>query len=568
MNVDIPEPGSGTREFPERLGRYRLIRRISRGGMAQVYEAKRESLAGVAPRVALKVILPEHALDENFRDLFINEARVGSQLQHPNLVQIQDFDQQGDLYYLVMEYVEGVTLRRILSLAKRNKLLLSQAVIAELGRQICEGLHYAHTARGEDGTARHLVHRDIKPGNIILNPQGVVKVLDFGISKVLDAANGTDGVKGTWGYMSPEQAVGKPVTGAADQFGVAAVLYELAQLDRLYGQTDPKKIRELMNRDEGARRAAQLAGRNRDLGPVLMRALQRDASARYPTAIGMARALSKLVGDPVLMREKLVEIQGTYARLDKVRGTKPDTVRSASTFSRSESRSDPRPYKGGIPVSVGNVHRPLGPGEIDPGARPPAKRGTDLRSTLTLALLGVALCVLALVWMRVVPEGVDPAPQAVQDLPPQTLRARPDPVPEPVPRTQVPDNPAAKAKDVSRPVPAPVPERPARKQRPKAVVPVSTPTPAPIRTVPPVEAAAPELDSGRVTISSLPRSLVTIDGTVLRYTPLLSYALPAGRHMVVLETEDHRRIQFRLDVEAGDDLRRVWDFDKSLWRDP
>ena len=106
MNVDISVPESEPREFPERLGRYRLIRRISRGGMAQVYEARRESLAGVAPRVALKVILPEHALDENFRHLFINEAQVGSQLQHPNLVQIQDFDQQEDLFYLVMEYVE------------------------------------------------------------------------------------------------------------------------------------------------------------------------------------------------------------------------------------------------------------------------------------------------------------------------------------------------------------------------------------------------------------------------------------------------------------------------------
>jgi len=556
MNVDIPGAGSDTRDFPERLGRYRLIRRISRGGMAQVYEAKRESLAGVAPRVALKVILPEHALDENFRDLFINEARVGSQLQHPNLVQIQDFDQQGDLYYLVMEYVEGVTLRRILSLAKRNRLLLSQAAIAELGRQICEGLHYAHTARGEDGAARHLVHRDIKPGNIILNPQGVVKVLDFGISKVLDAANGTDGVKGTWGYMSPEQAVGKPVTGAADQFGVAAVLYELAQLERLYGQTEPKKIRELMNRDEGALRAAQLAGRNRDLGPVLMRALQRDASARYPTAIGMARALSKLVGDPVLMREKLVEIHGTYARLDKVRGAKPDPVRSASTFSRPE----PQPYKGGIPVAVGNVHRPLGPGEIDPGARPSARRGTDLRSTLTLALLGVALCVLALVWMRMVPQGEEPVPQVVQDLPPQTIRAQPEQVPEA--RAEVPDKPAVEAE------PEPEPAPPKKKPRVRAVVPAPTPAPAPLRTPPPVEAAAPELDSGRVTISSLPKSRVTIDGTVLRYTPLLSYTLPAGRHMVVLETEDHRRIQFRLDVEAGDDLRRVWDFDQSLWRDP
>jgi serine/threonine-protein kinase len=363
--------------------------------------------------------------------------------------------------------------------------------------------------------------------------------------------------------MSPEQASGKPVTGAADQFGVAAVLYELAQLERLYGPTDPKKIRELMSRDEGARRAAQLSGRNRDLGPVLMRALQRDAAARYPTAIGMARALSKLVGDPVLMREKLVEIHGTYARLDKVRGNKPDPVRSASTFSRSESRSEPQPYKGGIPVSVGNVHRPLGPGEIDPGARPSAKRGDNLRSTLNLAVLGVALCVLAFVGLRMVPRGDDLAPQAVQEIPAQTIRARPEvePVPE-TPKSETPDTrtPAVEAR------PVPVPEKPARKPRPPVATPA--PTPSPLRTPSPVEAAAPELDSGRVTISSLPRSLVTIDGTVLRYTPLLSYTLPAGRHMVVLETDDHRRIQFRLDVAAGDDLRRVWDFDQSLWRDP
>ena len=170
MSVELSGLEAGGRDFPERLGRYRLVRRISRGGMAQVYEARRESLAGVAPREALKGILPEHAEDENFRDLFINEARVGSQLQHPNLVQIQDFDQQGDLYYLVMEYVEGVTLRRMLSLSKRNGLALSQAVIAEMGRQLCEGLHYAHTARAEDGTPRHLVHRDIKPASPLPAP--------------------------------------------------------------------------------------------------------------------------------------------------------------------------------------------------------------------------------------------------------------------------------------------------------------------------------------------------------------------------------------------------------------
>ena len=107
MAVGVGEHGDGEEKFPETLGRYRLVRRISTGGMAQVFEARRESLAGVAPRVAIKVILPEHAQDMNFQRLFVNEARIGSQLQHPNLVQIQDFEREKERFYLVMEYVEG-----------------------------------------------------------------------------------------------------------------------------------------------------------------------------------------------------------------------------------------------------------------------------------------------------------------------------------------------------------------------------------------------------------------------------------------------------------------------------
>src|SRR6186713_3301022 len=98
---------------PERLGRYRLVRPLSTGGMAHVFEGRRESLAGVAPRVAIKVILPEYAKDDGFQKLFRNEAVVGSQLHHQNIVQIQDFDFADGRLYLVMEYVDGITLRRV-----------------------------------------------------------------------------------------------------------------------------------------------------------------------------------------------------------------------------------------------------------------------------------------------------------------------------------------------------------------------------------------------------------------------------------------------------------------------
>ena len=186
MSEAVPVLPDGT---PERLGRYRLVRPLSTGGMARVFEARRESIAGVSPKVAIKVILPDFATDESFRALFVQEARVGSVLHHQNLVQIQDFDREGKLYYLVMEYVEGFTLRRAISLCKRQGMAPILPVIADIGRQICDGLHHAHTAAVEDGRPLQLIHRDVKPANLFLvhGEEGAdrfVKVLDFGISKV------------------------------------------------------------------------------------------------------------------------------------------------------------------------------------------------------------------------------------------------------------------------------------------------------------------------------------------------------------------------------------------------
>jgi len=229
MNTEpTPIPRQLADGTPERLGRYRLVRPISTGGMARVFEARRESLAGVNPRVAIKVILPDFADNRPFQDLFVHEARIGSMLQHQNVVQIQDFDCQDGLYYLVMEFVDGITLRRVVSLCRRHGVPVPLDVIAEIGRQVCDGLAHAHAAEADDGAPLNLVHRDIKPSNLMLNPQGVVKLLDFGISKGWSRPEHKGAVRGTWGYMSPEQAEGETVAASADLFGLAAVLYELA----------------------------------------------------------------------------------------------------------------------------------------------------------------------------------------------------------------------------------------------------------------------------------------------------------------------------------------------------
>ncbi|MEZ4240009.1 MAG: serine/threonine-protein kinase [Myxococcota bacterium] len=301
-----------------RIGRYRLVRPLSKGGMALVYEGRRESLAGVSPRVAIKLILPEHASSETYKELFINEARLGASMQHQNLVQIQDFDCEGDTWFLVMEYVEGLTLRRLITLSEHTRSPIPMGVIAEIGRQACDGLHFAHTARDERGRPLHLVHRDVKPSNLILNPHGVVKVLDFGISKGRLREERKGSVKGTWGYMAPEQAVGADVGPTADVFGLAVVLYEMASLRPMFVDQGKDEIRRLLKDDHAARMAATLDGLA--YGPligILVRALQRDPAARFEDAASFGRALADLLPDPVTTRDEVMRLHDRLDALDR-----------------------------------------------------------------------------------------------------------------------------------------------------------------------------------------------------------------------------------------------------------
>jgi eukaryotic-like serine/threonine-protein kinase len=407
----MPQPGEGSLlpdGTPQRLGRYRLVRPISTGGMARVFEARRESLAGVAPKVAVKVILPDFAREASFRELFVNEARIGSLLHHQNLVQIQDFDCEQDRFYLVMEYVDGVTLRRAMSLSRRHGLVASLTVLGEIGRQICDGLDYAHAAVAEDGQPLRLVHRDIKPSNLMLTPQGTVKVLDFGISKALISTERKGAVRGTWGYMAPEQADGAETGPAADLFGVAAVLYELAAQEPLLPEKDPGVVRDLLTRDEAARRAARLGGPYGPLAGVLVRALQRDPSARFASASAMGRALAALVPDPVSAREQLVHYQASIVALDQGVSPPVGRHRSASTLAPPSSGTAPSVGSSGpvgsghpigLPVAVGDRRRPQPVGGIRldqerpvPASRPKAG-GTGWRTALGALFVAVALAI-------------------------------------------------------------------------------------------------------------------------------------------------------------------------------
>lgn len=291
----------------DKIGRFEILRPHSRGGMAEVWEARRVGVGGVSARVAIKRIRPEHAEEKAYKELFVNEACLSAQMRHQNLISVQEFIEHDGDQLLVMEYIEGITLRQILSTAAKYDQRIPLGVIVELGRQAAMGLHHAHNTIGASGKPLELVHRDIKPSNLILTQSGCLKVLDFGVSKGRRMKERKGAVRGTWGYMSPEQSRGREVGPSADVYGLGLVLTELATLTSMFKGRVPDEIKKLLVNDHPARMATQLDPGYAKLIGVLVRALQRDPAARYQDAASFGQDLAALIPDTMKMKSELAE---------------------------------------------------------------------------------------------------------------------------------------------------------------------------------------------------------------------------------------------------------------------
>jgi serine/threonine protein kinase len=213
----------------ERIGRYEVLRKIATGGMAELFLAKQVGMEGFEKVVAIKRILAHLAYDEEFINMFRDEARIVAKLSHPNIVQIYDLGKSDDTYFIAMEYIPGRNLSSVAKKAKAKGVPLPPEYIARCIAQACEGLYYAHTRQDIDGMPLKIVHRDVSPQNIILAFSGGVKLVDFGIAKAATKiAHTRAGVlKGKYAYMSPEQIRGDEVDARSDLFAVGIVLYEL-----------------------------------------------------------------------------------------------------------------------------------------------------------------------------------------------------------------------------------------------------------------------------------------------------------------------------------------------------
>ena len=220
---------------PARLGRYELLARLATGGMGEVFLARLEGAAGFEKLYAIKRVLPHLATDERFRKMLVTEAQIASRMAHPNICQVYELGETGGQLYIVMEYLEGVTLLQLLRRASRDRRPLELGFVASVIGQVCDALQYAHDLRDRDKTSLGIVHRDVSPANVFVCESGVAKVLDFGIAKVKDTANTqTDSVKGKFAYMAPEQLKGKQLTRRVDVFALGVVTFEALALRRLF----------------------------------------------------------------------------------------------------------------------------------------------------------------------------------------------------------------------------------------------------------------------------------------------------------------------------------------------
>ncbi|MBX3160886.1 MAG: protein kinase [Deltaproteobacteria bacterium] len=222
--------------LPQVFGRYLLVQRLSRGGMGEIFLAK-HGLAGFEKLAVIKKVLPHLAADEQFISRFVDEAQVAIKLQHVNVAQVFEVGRVGDEYFLALEYVEGRDLRRTLALLGHKKTRLPVDLALFIGRELANGLAYAHRRTGPDGSSLNLVHCDISPPNVLVSFEGETKVIDFGIAKSAIRGTATDPKMGfgKFGYMAPEQLIrGGIVDHRTDIYAAGVVLYELLTGQRLY----------------------------------------------------------------------------------------------------------------------------------------------------------------------------------------------------------------------------------------------------------------------------------------------------------------------------------------------
>ncbi len=366
---DSPLPAS-------HVGPYELLRRIGKGGMAEVFLARRSGIEGFQHECVVKTILPRYADDPDFVEMFFDEARITVELQHPNVVRVFDLDRDGDLVYLAMEYVEGMDVLSLLVECEERGLTIPYAAVLFLVTETLKGLHYAHNATDKLQRPLGLIHRDISPGNIMLGLSGAVKLGDFGVAKAAISKRSEEKgmLVGKLRYFAPELLERGEFSPASDIFALGACTFEMLSMEPLFPPAqNAAEQQRLMRTWEPERSLERHLGFPDGVDHILLRALAKDPAERYPSALEFLEDVTDLahesqirLGDMAMthflagMRRKIAEGQG-----------------EGSQRFREESRQEQAP---GISTAVRNQAR------LRAARRTAALRRRDHRTGLAEAL--------------------------------------------------------------------------------------------------------------------------------------------------------------------------------------
>ncbi len=304
--------------------RYKVVKKIDAGGMAEIFVASAQSVGGIEKTVAIKRVLPSLTKNKRFVNMFLDEARLSMVLTHANIVQVFDVGRADDTYYIVMEYVDGYNLRRVFQRMSEQGFRIPVPLAAYLLMEVCKGLAHAHDQRGADGEPLGIVHRDISPPNILISKSGEVKITDFGLAKAVTQLEVTDPgiVKGKFSYLSPEAANGKTVDHRADIFAVGILLWEVLACRRLFlGKSDMETV-ELIRKAEVPSLSLFNHEVSDEFEKILEKALTRDVKHRWHAARDLGDALAKYLFahnmkvtsyDLAEMLSNLFAVEGTAA---------------------------------------------------------------------------------------------------------------------------------------------------------------------------------------------------------------------------------------------------------------
>ncbi|HEX8706227.1 MAG TPA: protein kinase [Myxococcaceae bacterium] len=428
------------------FGRYEMVSRLGRGGMAETWRARLLGAAGVTKPVLIKSVLPEYSNDYAFTSMFVSEARISATLSHGNIAQVYDFGRLDDEYFLAMEFVDGQPLHRIIKRALHCDLASIPAPLAAfIAMEMCRGLHYAHTRTDDSGKPLGIVHRDISPDNVIVSYEGQVKIVDFGIAKAreLRGFNTEPGVvKGKFLFFSPEQAHGEEVDARTDVWATGVVLYEML-CGRLPVEGQAYVALPKIVRGEFPRPGVLNPNLPAELNAIVMKALAVNREDRFESshafgdalagflystaprfsAMSLAHFVQELFRDDLTAEGRPVQVPHSFLeQLAQWRGAPPPTAPMGSQYVRTE----PLPQ----PITVSTTR-------AAPAAAVPSRARLMGAAGIGAALMGIILGVAFVVVQELTAgrraEASKPQPPSIPLPTPVVTAPRPAPPPPEMP---------------------------------------------------------------------------------------------------------------------------------------